>query len=111
VTGVSARAEIAERIASFIREHELERVFGGEAVRLDGDRFYHVLCSVPRTLDGIVKVYGPKFIQVQLQGQLVHGEVSAVFESEQAAVAFLKALLVDHDDEAAFAVPQKARAA
>lgn len=101
----SERAQIAQRIADFVTANDLDNPYGGEAHRLDGDRFYHVLLSLPRTLDGIVKVYGKKFIQVQLHGRLTAG--SAVFESEDDALAFLRATLVDFDSEAANAVPRK----
>lgn len=103
----SARRQLAERVAAFIREQHLDSPFGGD-VRYEG-RYYSVGCSIPRALDGNIRVYGRTFIQVQLQGPLVSGIYSEAYGSEGDLLAFLKALLVDHDQETAFAVPVRPR--
>jgi len=108
-TTPSPRQQLAERIAEFIREHDLNNPFGGE-VRKDG-RYYAVMCAVPRYLDGLIRVYGPTFILVELQGPLVSGAYRGIYQSEADAPAFLKALLVGHDEDAAYAVPAKPEAA
>ena len=104
---MSARAEVAERIADFINEKHLAQVFGGEVSQSGDKRYYSILCSLPRTLDGFIRVYSPKFILIQLQGPLADGEHSAVYESEQDAISFLHALLIDFDRDAAYAIPTK----
>jgi hypothetical protein len=97
------RGALAHRIADFINGHDLNNPFGGEVAQMK--RYYGVACSMPRGLDGDIRVYGLKFIQVLLVGPLVHGERREVFDREENALAFLKALLVDFDSEAADAVP------
>lgn len=82
----SERALIAERIAEVIRELELTSPFGGDVTPpKDGRRYYAILFSWPRTLDGLVRVYGPKFILVETNqtGQ-------EKFESEAEAIAFIR---------------------
>lgn len=82
---MSERAQIAERIAETIRELGLTNPFGGDVSRPEGQRYYGILFARPRTLDGLVRVYGPKFILVETSqtGQ-------EKFESEAEAVAFIR---------------------
>lgn len=102
----SPRHQLAQRIANFILESRLANPFGGEVTQ--HGRYYSVLMSIPRSLDGEVRIYGPKFIHVRLVGPLSHIGSDFVFESEANALAFLKAWLVDFDSEAALAIPVKA---
>jgi len=104
---MSARSDTAQRIADFINDNDLAQVFGGEVSQSGDKRYYSILCSLPRILDGFIRVYSEKFILIQLAGPLAHGEYSAVYTSEADAVAFLQALLVDHDEDAAYAIPTK----
>jgi hypothetical protein len=104
----SAREALAERIATFIRDNDLNNPFGGEATLSNLGNFRSVALSIPRVLDGVVKVYGPRFLWIGLTGPLVDGSVNTVFESEERLLEFLRLLLVEHDEEAAWKVPQKA---
>jgi hypothetical protein len=61
----SAREQLAERFAAWIREHDLCQVFGGDVTRSVDRRSYGVLFSRCRTLDGLVRVYSPTFILVE----------------------------------------------
>jgi hypothetical protein len=103
----SERQQIAQRIATFIIENHLANPFGGEVDQsASKGRPYTVAFAVPRLLDGIVTVYGPKFILINMQGRLARRD-GAVFESEQNAIQFLRLLLVEHKEDAALAVPAK----
>lgn len=102
-TKLSPRAEVAHRIADFICEHRMTNPFGGD-VEKDGRR-YEVLFSRPRTLDGLVHVYGPNFILVDSRGP--GGDGKHVFESEANALAYLNARFVNFDREAANSIPRK----
>jgi len=101
----SVRRITADNIAAFICDHHLAQVFGGE-VGKEG-RYYGVGLSILRYLDGEVRIYGPRFIQVLLRGPLVHGEHRAVYTSEDDAIDFLRLLLVEHDEDAAYAIKTK----
>ena len=103
----SPRALLAQRIADFINEHELNSPFGGDVtVGGEGRRKYRAIpFSTPARLDGIVSVYSPRFIQIQSSGP--NGDGQHVFESEGNALAYMKARWVDYDQEAADAVPRR----
>lgn len=106
----SERRLLAERIAKLINDNHLNRPFGGDVEQSqDKGRPYNILFSVPRLLDGLVRVYGPKFILVQMEGPLARGASDMVFESEQNALDFLRLAFVEHKQEAAYAIPVKAR--
>lgn len=107
----SARELLAERIAAFISRYNLDNPYGGD-VALDRSRqFYNVLFSYPGNLDGVVKVYSPRFIQVKYQTRYLDlpNQDSRIFTSEKNALDFLKAAFVDLDFEKALAIPAKAR--
>jgi hypothetical protein len=107
VTSESPRGALAGRIADFVDENGLAQVFGGRQDLRKEDRYYSVSLSLARYLDGFIRVYGPKFILIQMQGPYVGGAYEGVYESEENALAFLKALLVDCDQDAAYRVPTK----
>jgi hypothetical protein len=100
---ISPRHALALRLADFIIRHNLTNPFGGD-VDKDG-RSYGILFARPRTLDGLVQVYGPQFILVQSSGPF--GDGSHVFASEEHALAYLKSRFVDLDYAAANAIPRK----
>jgi hypothetical protein len=105
---MSERQDMAYRFAGFFMEHDMCRPFGGDVTK--GKRSYDVLFARPRTLDGLLRVFGPTFIQVQCQGPVVpSGSYTAVYTSEADALAFLKAAFVDRDWGVADAVPRKER--
>jgi len=103
----SERREIAERIAAFIRDNELANPFGGDVDQSSDKRHYGVLMSIPRLLDGQVRVYSPKFIFIGLAGPLSNHGSQFVYDSEQRALDFLRLYLVEHKIEEAMAIPQR----
>jgi hypothetical protein len=103
---MSERSDIATRIANFICENNLANPFGGDVEQSKDKRYYGVLFSVPRLLDGFVRVYSPKYILIETQGRLV--PQNAVYESEENALKFMRLAYVEHNTEAAYAVPTKA---
>jgi hypothetical protein len=102
---MSERSEIAGRLAQFICDNNLANPFGGDVEQSKDKRFYGVLFSVPRILDGYLRVYSPKYILIQCQGRLCQND--AVYESEADAMKFMKLAFVDHDTNAAYSVPTK----
>lgn len=105
----SERQQIAHRIAQFLLDHNLCEVFGGDVVH--HGRYYSVTFSIRRTLDGEVRVYSPNFIQILLRGPAawVIGGGSGVYESEKAAIDFLRLGYVEHKHAEAQAIPTKPR--
>ena len=101
---MSARSELAERIAAAIREWKLTTPFGGDVS--PSGRYYGVLFAVPRLLDGNVRVYSDKFILVEGQGPLARYG-NRVFDSEENALAFIHAAYVELDSDKAESVPVK----
>ena len=99
----SPRYLIAKRIADWIVEHKFTTPFGGDITRSDDRRAYCILFARPRTLDGLVRVFGPKFITVDTQGSL--GQGRQIYDSVENALAFMQAAFVDHDRDAADRVP------
>jgi hypothetical protein len=102
---MSARIDVAQRIADFIDEHGLARVFGGEVAQSGDKKYYSIGFSLPATLDGTVRVYSPKFILVEFAGR--HGNGRSVFDSPENVLAYLMARFVSFDLVAADAVPLK----
>jgi hypothetical protein len=106
---MSARQDLAQRIADFILGHEMTTPYGGDVIK-DTNR-YTILFSKPGVLDGSVNVYGPKFIQISYSTayrDLPHRD-HRVFESEADALAFLNKAFVVRDFDAALAIPTKAK--
>jgi hypothetical protein len=104
---MSPRQELAERIANFICVSNLTLPYGGCVVK-EG-KYYSVLFCMPRDLDGEVRVYGPKFIQIRYTtrfGSLPHVD-NRVFETEQKAINFLDLAFVKFDFNSALSVPIK----
>lgn len=95
----SARQQACQRIADAIIENGLANPFGGDVFK-DG-RYYSTLFSIPRLLDGVVRLYSEKFIQVQAEGPLGKGH-SAVYTSVDDAVEAILCICVvgdrTHDD-------------
>jgi hypothetical protein len=111
---LSYRAQLAEEIATFIREQDLCRVWGGDVHRIQNRRvYYEVGFSIPRILDGTVRLYGPGFIRIAFQTALADlpHEDTRIYNCVEDALAFLKAAFVDHDFEAAESVPARVREA
>lgn len=86
---MSARSELAQRIADKIIEWRLANLF-----------------SYPRYLDGLVEVYGEKFIRITTRGPWT-GNYEAVYMTEQDAVEFLRIAFVELDFTKAQDIPVK----
>lgn len=106
---MSARQELAQRIADFIRTNNLTTPYGGDVAK--HGNHYTVLFSYPRNVDGAVNVYGPKFIQVTWMTQYrdLTRQGNRVFESESNAVDFIDKAFITLDFDRAMAVPHKAK--
>ena len=104
-TAKSPRQQLAERIAKYIRKQKWTAPFGGD-VHKDRNA-YGILFSKPATLDGLVRVYSPTFIVIQCQGRASHGNWMQVYESEEAALRFLKLAFELHQWDDATAVPYR----
>ena len=102
----SPRAELADKLAAIICEMRMTAPFGGDVEKSGEGRkaYYGILFAKPRTLDGLVRVYSPKFIIIECQGPAAPGYGwSAIYKAEEAG-AFLRAVAAG-DREAAMAVP------
>jgi len=106
---MSARQELAQRIANFILNNEMTTPYGGDVIK--SGNHYTILFSKAAVLDGAVDVYGPKFIRIiyVTQYRAMPHRASPVFESETEALDFLNKAFVLRDFDAALAVPTKAR--
>jgi hypothetical protein len=99
----SERQLLAERIAKYIRQQKWTAPFGGECNK-DG-KAYSILFAKPRTLDGLVRVWGPKFILIECQGPAAHGNWRGCYESEEDAMKFLRLAFQEHKWTEAMEVP------
>lgn len=108
VKGESERRQAAQEIADFITESGLTNPFGGSVEKSLSRKMrsiYVVLFSKPRTLDGVVEVYGKSFIRVISEGP---SEMPAsVFDSSDNAIKFIRLAWVNYDRDAALAVPTR----
>lgn len=104
---MSERSDIAERIAVLFRTNEMTTPYGGDVIK-SGPK-YSVLFSKPSILDGVVNVFGPKFIQVTYQTQFrdLPNRDNRVFENEVHAMQFLLEAFVFRNFQAALSVPTK----
>lgn len=102
------RGKIMERIVDFCVEHDMNEVYG--IIETTGNRYQGMTICKSSILDGEIKIYSSKFIQVKWQTAIraLPERGSRVFESESNTLAFLKAAFVDYDGNAADAVPTKA---
>jgi hypothetical protein len=106
---MSERQQLAQRLADFICQNNLTTPYGGDVVK-DGNH-YSVLFSTPRVLDGVVKVYGSKFIQIVYTTgyRALPHQGNAVFENETNALDFLNKAFVLLDFDAALTIPTKVK--
>jgi hypothetical protein len=88
-TPVSPRHEAALEILDTIRCCGLDEVYGGSMDRTTekGKTFWVLTFCRARTLDGVVRVYSPNFIQVKYQQG--NRKVSEIFCSTRDAKSFL----------------------
>lgn len=106
---MSARSELAQRIADFIMVNGLVIPYGGDVIK--HGNHYSVLFAAPKVLDGVVNVYGPKFIQITYQTQYrdLPNRDRPVFESEADALKFIDKAFVNRDFAGAMVIPRKAK--
>ena len=99
--------DIAERIAAYIRQIRLDNPYGGNASK--HGRSWDIGFSKPSVVDGTVRVFGPRFIQVKYKTRLrdLPPNDSRVFLSEWDAKVFLELAFVDGKYEAALALKTK----
>jgi len=101
---MSDRSEIADRLAGFVNDNELNRPLGGDVTRDEKKQGkpYVIVFSVPVNLDGCITVYGKKFIQIawQTRYSCVPSRGNLVFESEENATNFLRLAFIEFDDKA-----------
>lgn len=98
---------IAERIAAYITQIRLDNPYGGAASKQG--RSWDIGFSKPGVVDGTVRVFGPRFIQVKYKTRLrdLPPRDSRVFLSEWDAKVFLELAFVDGKPEAALALKTK----
>jgi hypothetical protein len=104
---LSQRSELAREIAAFVADNGLAQVYGGDSEAKG--RYYSILFSKCRTLDGVIHFYGPKFILVKYQTAFrdLPRNDSRVFTSIKNALDFLRLAFVELDFEAALTIPVK----
>ena len=104
---MSARSEAAQKISEKLFEYDLNEVYGIN-VGFEG-RCYHISFCKARILDGSVRYFGDKFVQVTWQTAIraMPQNGNAVFTSAENALEFIRLAFVEFDADAAFAIPQK----
>lgn len=107
---MSERSELAHRLAKIVNDHGMNNPFGGDVAQSGDKRYYDFLFSYPATLDGYVRVYGPRFILIQARGKLAPGggDWSEAYDSEENAARVLT-LIAEYKPGEAAEVPTKPR--
>jgi len=85
---MSVREDIQNELANYLRELGLDEVYGvltGKHATKDGRSIRSVTFCRARTLDGVVEIYGPKFMTVSSNRTNTH-----VCRSVDEAKAYLK---------------------
>ena len=95
---MSLREEIMERFEDFVSMNGLTRVYSGSGLSKD-KKFRYVLFNTPRTLDGEVRIYGPKFIGIKFQTayRAFPRDNWVVFRNVDDALDFLDQAFVKHN--------------
>lgn len=108
---LSKRAILAQNIASLVTQLHLTSPYGGEVHQQD--KYYSIGFSKSAILDGEVRVYSEKFIQISWQTAIrdLPLKDSLVFESIEHVEQFLKLAFVSYDYEQAFNIPVKTKKA
>jgi len=104
---MSVRSEAADQIAIKLTDLGLNEVYGCIA-GLRG-RFYDITFCKARVTDGAIHYYSDKFIQVKWQTGIrsMQRNGSAVFDTTENALEFVRLAFAECDTEAAFKVPQR----
>lgn len=103
---MSERAEIRERISNFVSNNSLNCPYGDSGKH---GKYHYVLFSKPRTLDGAVNIYSPKFIQVKYQTafRTLPQYDSRVFCNEDDTIDFIRLAFIEHKYDDAMKIPVK----
>ena len=104
---MSARSQASQRILNFLSDKDLCQVNDGYNCYGPDKKYRFIAFDIRAQLDGQVKVYGPTFIHVSTQGPVSDVNGDQVFESVDDCIAYLQAMWVDRDQEAAAKVPRK----
>jgi len=102
------REELQQIFSDFIVDNNLCGVYSGSDISTD-KKYRYVLISVPRVLDGEVRIYSEKYILVSYQTAyrtLPHKD-DRVYECANDALNFLKFAFVDYDFDKALNIPTK----
>ena len=101
------RTEVVDKIEEFLLENGLDEVYG--VLREDEAKYASLTFCKARDLDGSIKVYGPRFILVQYQTRIgdLPRKDSAVFESVEDTLEFLRLAFVEYKADEAMDVPRK----
>jgi hypothetical protein len=104
---MSERADTFKTVLDFVDSHHLDHIFGASGLS-DDKKYYYTTLSIARNMDGEVKVYSPKFIQIKWQTRyhILPQSGSLIFDSVDNVLAFLRLAFVEFD-EAANYVPTK----
>lgn len=105
----SPRSKAATAIEQFLDRMHLNSPYLDSGMSKD-KKYRYIIFAKPRTVDGEVRVYNPKFIMVSWQTafrNLPHQD-RRIFGDVKDAMEFIKAAFVDLDEEAAFRVPHRA---
>jgi len=108
---MSSRGELAKEAFRWIEEWNLVGPIGGDYGKLTENKktYYALGFSKPRILDGFIKIYAPKFVQVKFQTRynaLPH-RASYVYNSLDEALQFIYLAFVKYEYETALAVPTR----
>ncbi len=104
---MSERQMVAEMIADKLKALGLDEVYGVN-VGKEG-RCYAISFCTARTLDGSVKYYGPKFVQVKFQTayRALPQNGSYVYTSVEDALRFIEEAFVNFNYDAALEISTK----
>lgn len=91
----SARAQLAERIASKIRDLSICNPYGGDVTKTKDSKnreIYSVLFSKPRNLDGSVAIYSDHFMLLRYKTriQTLPHNGNQVFKDEKSLIEFIE---------------------
>ena len=105
---MSDREDLTERISDFVFCNSLATVYSGTDID-KSKKFRYVLISKPRVLDGVVRVYGSKFIYVSYQTAYrdLPAKDTRIFTSVYDALNFLQLAFVEYKFDEALEVPTK----
>lgn len=101
---MSEREDIQNDLVSFLETAGLNEVYGvlaGLDTLPNGVKVRTISFCRARTLDGVITIYGPKFIKVDTNRE------NEIFVSAEDVKAWIQAKYVDFDQSAVDEVPRK----